>query len=97
MTKCFELTEVSIFDILIMTKLRLKVSQHLSILLTIGWEKFSLHNKFQFIKENNDPDKSEVCEDGYESFVMRECGLATVRRSVFNLCFLYVSSDIQGL
>ena len=39
----------------------------------------------------------DICEDVYEGYVMRECALATVRRSVFNLCFLYVSSDIQGL
>lgn len=35
-----------------------------------------------------------IYEDGYESLVMRGYRLAVVRRSVLNLCSLYVSSDI---
>ena len=46
-------------------------------------------------EECRDVTKSEVCEDGYESFVMRGCRLAAVRRSFLDLCFLYVSSDIR--
>ena len=38
-----------------------------------------------------------IYEDNYENCVMREYRMAAVRRSILNLCFLHVSSNIRGI
>ena len=41
--------------------------------------------------------RNGIYEDNYEKCVMREYRMAAVRRSILNLCFLHVSSNIRGI
>lgn len=59
--------------------------------------------RFVGVDPQIDPKRQDIVQasglagDGYENCVMREYRMAAVRRSILNLCFLHVSSNIRGI
>lgn len=91
-----EKTKETSMDIKSLLEQKNNVYDHIFYEFSMYYSSFSALLSVAICDETKLPDNG-IYEDNYENCVMREYRMAAVRRSILNLCFLHVSSNIRGI